>query len=333
MKFTMFESKLKLYHFTLTILLLISFSHSAKNRITSKTMAPIIIQDQLDLLINKLEDKEHRSNQTNTSNENDKKVVYEKPSIRKSGLIQDEVVDALKNLNKDFVQYDMILSKDKNQEKKNSTENITKFIKPQIKNDTKEEQAKGTNENNVKTVEGKKEENIIVESSKNYLQEVNELTNNIDDSLSTFDTIEKYKKEKKVISKKIKHINSIKGNVDDLMKQINAIKKNKKNVEEKISKIKETSKNLMNQYHEYLELQKIKDKKINEDFKNLKKDIEKSVYFEYDLEDFFKVYTKLANFSKTIFIEHNKDLKIQGEKFSNVIEKVNKKDKLNSILM
>ena len=52
---------------SLCLIMLLSFCISSKNKITNKAMAPIVIQDQLDLLINKLENREKFTNSTKNS--------------------------------------------------------------------------------------------------------------------------------------------------------------------------------------------------------------------------------------------------------------------------
>ena len=352
MKFNISKAKQKIFQISICITLLISVCIATRNKITNKASASIIIENQLDVLINKLENQVQLSNSTKTTNEKEnEKIVFEKPEIRKKAQLQDEVVNALNDLNKDFVEYDMILSKEKSQKKSTtmspptpskdaegqSKKNYTEVVinksstptpienKVEIKVEIKKEEPKKE--------EVKKEDNIIIDSSKNYLNEVKDLTSNIDNSLNDFDAIDGYNKEKKVLEQKINHINAIKESVNNLKGEIDGIKKDKKIVKTKISSIKNISQKLMSQYHQYLEIRGNKDKEIQRDLKVIKMDLQKSFTVNNNIDDFLKTFAKIIIFNRKIDTENFDDLNKKMEKFADLVKTFNKKDILNSNLI
>lgn len=336
MKFNIPKNKQKVIQITLS-LMLITFALASKNKITDKSMGPIIIENQLDLLINKLENREQLSNSSNVLNETN----MEKPEIRKKSHLQDEVVNALNDLNKDFIEYDMILSKEKGH--KISMKNQRVFSSNETHKFPKENLTRVRESNfSVVTYDKKpaadltkkeKEDNVIIDSSKNYLNEVNSLTTNIDESLNTFDEIDGYNKEKEKVLKKINDINSIRENVNNLKGEIDAIKNDKKILKEKISSIKNISHKLLKQYNNYLEIQGNKDKRIKDDLRDIKKDMEKSIQFNRNVDEFIQIFGKIINFRDRIDTEKVEDLIKKQEKFSGLIKKFDKKDAFNSNLM
>ena len=147
-----------------------------------------LFQKELDNLIDLLEENKIKSSKIEIKNKNQQIL---KP---KNKNLQDEVISAIKDLNKDFNEYDQILSENENEKNIIINSNIDIDI-----------------DNNNKEVEIYR--NKISDSSKNYLKEISILTKNIDESFEAFDKFDKDKIQEKILKEKINHIKEIIKNV------------------------------------------------------------------------------------------------------------------------
>lgn len=330
-------TKTKFAYCSLLLIILSScLTFSSANKMSSESMAPEIIKNQLDYLINTLEDpktsKGSISPLTSTKNKTFKKISNKNSNKNKN--IQDEVVNAIHDLNKDFIEYDDILSDDSdknNNSGKNSlkeNENIFEELKSNNLNQSENSEEFTESESNDDTLENK-----ISDSSQNYLNEVISITKNIDNSLENFDLYDKYEKEREKVKKRLSHVQEIIQNVTELKKHLDIIKNNKHLIEEKRQKMKNISENLLKQYTKYLSIEKNVDQDIHKELQEIKKNLNLSFSFKTNFDDFIKVFVDLLNFHKKINIGDEEDLNKKFQKFKEYVNSLTKKDRINSEMM
>jgi hypothetical protein len=267
-----------------------------------------LFQKELDNLIDLLEENKIKSSKIEIKNKNQQIL---KP---KNKNLQDEVISAIKDLNKDFNEYDQILSENENEKNIIINSNIDIDI-----------------DNNNKEVEIYR--NKISDSSKNYFKEISILTKNIDESFEAFDKFDKDKIQEKILKEKINHIKEIIKNVSELKQEINLIKNNKKLLEEKRQKIKNISNTLVNQYKIYLNMEKNTDRNIHKELKEIKNNIDLSFSFKNNFEDFLKIFSKLIDFQKKMNFGNEENLNKKLQKFKFYITALKNKDKVNLEMM
>jgi len=310
---------------SILLFIIISGCISLQSESSSESMEPVIIQNQLDYLINTLE-----------VTQNEKKGIEnftQQKSIKynKNNHLQDEVVNAIHDLNKDFIEYDDILSEDQTNLTDNSKE---KNILRENENIFEELKLNNSNTDSNEDPDNQKgDDSKITDSTKNYIEEVNSLTNNINKSYEAFDEFDKNQKEKKLIQQKIDHVKGIIDNVTQLKNHMDSIKKDRNLLEGKRHKMKNLSDDLVKQYKKYLKMEKNADTNIHQELEKIRKDINLSFSFKNNFEDIFKVFGNLINFHKKMNIGNEEDLNKKLKKFKNYINDLNKNDKINSNLI
>lgn len=341
MKFNNKKRLIKITYCSLLLLIIFTFCNATEDKFTSENMAPILIRNQLDSLINTLEVRSQAKNEEiskeiykNNKEEIDKSQINE---INKNKNLQDEVVNAIHDLNKDLIEYDDILNDQNTNKNPNANEKEKKEKNGLIENEDFFKELKQNDEN--KQISDKSGENIntnndkISNSSKKYLNEVNDLTKNIDNSFEQFDLFDKIQKEKEALQKKINHVKEIIHNVTELKNQIQMIKNNKNLLEERRHKMKNISENLIWNYDKFLNMQKNTDVKIQQELQDIKKRLILSFSYKNNFNDIFKVFENLLNFHNKMHLGNFQDLNNKLHKFKDYITMLSKSDQANTDLM
>jgi hypothetical protein len=251
-----------------------SQSHS-QSQSQSKIQALQNINSELDNLIGKL-DEGNLDGIISSTAKNHSQIIPQTPNQDFS----DEIFNAFQSLNHDFLEYEDMLNTT------SQTGNKSEFY---------------SNEQNFKkfcNLHNNTQSGTCNKTS--YLNEVEQLTNDIERTVSTISKLKKNDNQQKEIAEKIQLIETMKVGILKLSESLQILHKHKNSVRNNLQNVNKMISNMIELYDKYLDLERNVKVKLENELLGIKNDFLNSLDQDHNINKYMKIFQSLNGFYEKI---------------------------------